>query len=55
MTGEYCRDTGFTNVEVVTDLRRDLDHRKKGLQRLLLDIPRGRVPMMCERQAYRSH
>lgn len=39
----YCTDAGITNVEVVADLGSGLNYRKKGLQRLLGDILRGRV------------
>ncbi|AMV48501.1 IS607 family transposase [Paraburkholderia caribensis] len=39
----YCADAGITDIEVVTDLGSGLNYRKKGLQRLLGDILRGRV------------
>nr|WP_246217280.1 IS607 family transposase [Paraburkholderia panacisoli] len=41
--GKHCVDAGFAGVEVVTDLGSGLNYRKKGLQRLLQDILRGRV------------
>ncbi|MGA9918397.1 MAG: IS607 family transposase [Paraburkholderia sp.] len=40
---KHCVEAGFTDIEVVTDLGSGLNYRKKGLQRLLLDILRGRV------------
>ena len=39
----HCHEAGFSNVEVVTDLGSGLNYRKKGLQRILTDILRGRV------------
>ncbi len=39
----HCHRAGFANVEVVTDLGSGLNYRKKGLQRILNDILRGRV------------
>jgi predicted site-specific integrase-resolvase len=39
----YCHEAGFADVEVVTDLGSGLNYRKKGLQRVLLEILRGRV------------
>lgn len=38
---------GFSNVEVVTDLGSGLNYRKKCLQRILLDIQRGRVSRLA--------
>lgn len=40
---KHCADAGFADVEVVTDLGSGLNYHKKGLQRLLQDILRGRV------------
>ena len=40
---KHCVDAGFADIEVVTDLGSGLNYRKKGLQRLLSDILRGRV------------
>ena len=39
----HCHAAGFVNVDVVTDLGSGLNYRKKGLQRVLLEILRGRV------------
>ncbi|MGQ7935443.1 IS607 family transposase [Paraburkholderia sp. D1E] len=39
----HCIDAGFTGIEVVTDLGSRLNYRKKGLERLMSDILRGRV------------
>ena len=39
----HCVEAGFADIEVVTDLGSGLNYRKKGLQRLLADILRGRV------------
>jgi excisionase family DNA binding protein len=39
----HCQEVGFDDIEVVTDLGSGLNYRKKGLQRLLLEILRGRV------------
>lgn len=39
----HCHDAGFADVEVVSDLGSGLNYRKKGLQRVLLQIFRGRV------------
>jgi predicted site-specific integrase-resolvase len=39
----YRADAGITDLEVVTDLGSGLNYLKKGLQRLLGDILRGRV------------
>ena len=39
----HCHEAGFSNVEVVTDLGSGLNYRKKGLQRVLLEILGGRV------------
>ena len=39
----HCHAAGFAHVEVVTDLGSGLNYRKKGLQRVLLEILRGRV------------
>ena len=39
----HCHAAGFAHVEVVTDLGSGLNYRKKGLQRILNDILRGRV------------
>ncbi|NIE63126.1 IS607 family transposase [Burkholderia sp. Ax-1719] len=40
---KHCADASFTNIEVITDLGSGLNYRKKGLQRLLFEILRGRV------------
>ena len=40
---KHCRDTGFTDAEVVNDLGTSLNHHKKRLQRLLQDILDGCV------------
>jgi len=39
----HCQEAGFAHIEVVTDLGSGLNYRKKGLQRGLLEIFRGRV------------
>jgi len=39
---QHCREAGFADVEAVTDLGSGLNYRKKGLQRVLLEILRGR-------------
>ncbi|TXC81119.1 IS607 family transposase [Paraburkholderia azotifigens] len=39
----HCADAGIANIEVIADLGSGLNYRKKGLQRLLGDILRGRV------------
>jgi putative resolvase len=39
----HCIDAGFADIEIVTDLGSGLNYRKKGLQRILSDILRGRV------------
>ena len=39
----HCHAAGFAHIEVVTDLGSGLNYRKKGLQRILLDLLRGRV------------
>jgi len=39
----HCQEAGFAHIEVVTDLGSGLNYRKKGLQRVLLEILRGRV------------
>ncbi|MEI6001999.1 recombinase family protein [Paraburkholderia bengalensis] len=39
----YYADAGITDIDVVTDLGSGLNYRKKGLQRLLGHILRGRV------------
>ncbi|MGF6757355.1 IS607 family transposase [Paraburkholderia sp. GAS42] len=39
----HCIDPGFADIEIITDLDSGLNYRKKGLQRLLSDILRGRV------------
>jgi predicted site-specific integrase-resolvase len=39
----HCQEAGVANVEVVTDLGSGLNYRKTGLQRILVDILRGRV------------
>jgi putative resolvase len=40
---KHCQDAGFTDIEIVTDLGSGLNFRKKGLQRILSDILRGRM------------
>ncbi|MEI5997842.1 IS607 family transposase [Paraburkholderia bengalensis] len=40
---KHCTDAGIADIEVITDLGSGLNYRKKGLQRLLVDILRGRV------------
>jgi putative resolvase len=40
---KHCISAGYSNIEIVTDLGSGLNNRKKGLQRLLSDILRGRV------------
>ena len=40
---KHCVDAGFTGIEVISDLGRGLNCCKKGLQRVLQEILRGRV------------
>ncbi|AMV48253.1 IS607 family transposase [Paraburkholderia caribensis] len=40
---KHCVEAGFADIEVISDLGSGLNYRKKGLQRLLLEILRGRV------------
>ncbi|ASL47828.1 hypothetical protein bAD24_III10555 [Burkholderia sp. AD24] len=40
---KHCEEAGFADIEVITDLGSGLNYRKKGLQRLLQEILRGRV------------
>ncbi|EKS70222.1 MULTISPECIES: IS607 family transposase [unclassified Caballeronia] len=40
---QHCADAGFAEVGVITDLGSGLNYRKKGMQRLLFEILRGRV------------
>jgi predicted site-specific integrase-resolvase len=40
---KHCADAGIADIEVITDLGSGLNYRKKGQQRLLGDILRGRV------------
>jgi predicted site-specific integrase-resolvase len=39
----HCVGAGFADIEVISDLGSGLNYRKKGLQRLLHEILRGRV------------
>ncbi len=43
----HCHEAGFADVEVVTDLGSGLNYRKKGLQRVLLEILRRRVSRLA--------
>lgn len=40
---KHCVEAGFADIEVISDLGSGLNYRKKGLQRLLQEILRGRV------------
>ncbi|MBP0594199.1 IS607 family transposase [Paraburkholderia sp. LEh10] len=40
---KHCVESGSAGVEVISDLGSGLNYRKKGLQRLLQEILRGRV------------
>ena len=40
---KHCVESGFDGIEVISDLDSGLNYRKKGLQRLLQEILRGRV------------
>ena len=40
---QHCHAAGIAHLEVVTDLGSGMNYRKKGLQRILNDILRGRV------------
>ncbi|EIN02207.1 MerR family transcriptional regulator [Paraburkholderia hospita] len=40
---KHCVDAGFADIEIIIDLASGLNYRKKGLQRLLQEILRGRV------------
>jgi predicted site-specific integrase-resolvase len=40
---EHCVAAGFVDIEIISDLGSGLNYRKKGLQRLLEEILRGRV------------
>jgi putative resolvase len=42
----HCAEAGFTDVEVITDLGSGLNYRKKDLQRLLLNLLRGRIAQL---------
>ena len=40
---KHCLEAGFADIEIIPDLGSGLNYRKKGLQRLLQEILRGRV------------
>jgi putative resolvase len=40
---KHCVEAGFADIEVISDSGSGLNYRKKGLQRLLQEILRGRV------------
>ena len=40
---KHCIEAGFAHIEVISDLGSGLNYRKKGLERLLQEILRGRV------------